>query len=88
MKHKHCEVIKAWADGAQIQYVDSIGDTRDTDNPEWIPEVEYLVKPPKPRTTYGYESLSYGVQRFNVIELTEEVKAALNVADIEYGEEG
>lgn len=52
MKHKHAELIKAWADGAQIQYQDencggliwcNIGD------PRWMEDVQYRIKPtPKP----------------------------------------
>lgn len=45
--HKHAEVIKAWADGAEIEY----RDPKDGEpwelvvNPCWIPEFEYRVKP-------------------------------------------
>lgn len=61
--HKHAEVIKAWADGAQIQckakttpahWVDI------TTRPQWWTDYEYRVKPePKPdivryvRAMYG-----------------------------------
>jgi hypothetical protein len=47
MKHKHAELIKAWADGAEIQYrptwnsewFDCI------DDPKWSPDFEYRIKP-------------------------------------------
>jgi hypothetical protein len=50
--HKHAELIKAWADGHQIQYRHngqmewtSIGDY----SPEWSLNTEYRIKPePKP----------------------------------------
>ena len=54
MKHKHSELIKAWADGAEIQYYDTIfhsGTWRDICGRDlnWYPEVKYRIKPkPKP----------------------------------------
>ena len=42
--HKHAALIKAWADGAQIQYKDQAGEWEDT-NPNWYPDMEYRVKP-------------------------------------------
>ena len=53
MKHKHAELIKAWADGAEIQarlaegY--GTGGWYDTDIPTWGLDKEYRIKPePKP----------------------------------------
>lgn len=50
--HKHAEVIKAWADGAEIQLLDDNGiwlDFREGDTPAWNPAYKYRVKPqPKP----------------------------------------
>lgn len=49
--HKHAAVIKAWADGAEIQarpgvtseWIDCVG------SPQWYPDYFYRVKPePKP----------------------------------------
>ena len=50
MKHKHAELIKAWADGAQIQWKDCHGDWNDcmsygNNRPAWHPEDEYRIKP-------------------------------------------
>lgn len=45
--HKHAELIKAWADGAEIQYyeIDKWVDCV----PEWDEDYEYRIKPePKP----------------------------------------
>lgn len=47
MKHKHAEVIKAWADGATIQYMHKEGDWMVTFNPQWFADSEYRVKPEK-----------------------------------------
>lgn len=43
--HVHAELIKAWADGAFIQYFDPVG-WRDTpDNrPSWVEGVKYRIK--------------------------------------------
>ncbi len=50
MKHKHCEVIKAWADGAQIQFR-APGDNSWNDinkwTPRWSEDLDYRVKPEK-----------------------------------------
>ena len=46
--HKHAELIKAWADGAVIQYKDALCDVwTDTsgNRPAWITDAEYRVKP-------------------------------------------
>jgi len=51
--HKHAEVIKAWADGAQIQFRNVTTEKNWTDlpfcSPSWYETVEYRIKPdPKP----------------------------------------
>ena len=47
--HKHAEVIKAWADGAQIQFRNVRTDRNWTDmpmcSPTWYETVEYRIKP-------------------------------------------
>ena len=50
MKHKHCELIKAWAEGEEIQYYDTYtreGIWRDVVaiNLDWHPETEYRIRP-------------------------------------------
>jgi hypothetical protein len=46
MKHKHSELIKAWADGAEIEQWESNRNTRWTDdpNPTWYAD-KYRIKP-------------------------------------------
>ena len=53
--HKHADVIKAWADGAEIQ-AKSDNVWLDCRNPEWWPNAEYRIKPePKPDiVTFGF----------------------------------
>lgn len=44
--HKHKELIKAWAGGAEIQMFDTLtGKWLDTPNPAWYTEKEYRIKP-------------------------------------------
>jgi len=45
--HKHAALIKAWADGAEIQYRNSIREVwRDVSgNPAWCTMAEYRIKP-------------------------------------------
>jgi len=44
--HKHAELIKAWADGAQIEYKYSINQCwQASHNPKWRLDAEYRVKP-------------------------------------------
>lgn len=50
MKHKHCELIKAWAEGEEIQYYDTYtheGIWRDVAGRyiTWHPETEYRIRP-------------------------------------------
>lgn len=47
--HKHAELIKAWADGAEIQVLVRDGEWVKTPYPEWNEDTEYRIKPePKP----------------------------------------
>ena len=53
MKHKHADLIHAWADGAQIQWNDPNYDEpwSDIQVPSWCENFEYRIKPePKPDT--------------------------------------
>lgn len=45
--HKHCEVIKAWADGAEIQVKDPALNRWSplTEHPCWYEDMQYRVKP-------------------------------------------
>jgi hypothetical protein len=55
--HKHAELIKAWADGAEIEYFsNAVAGWRPTTIPNWADNVEFRIKPePKPDVVrYGY----------------------------------
>ena len=50
MKHKHAELIKAWADGAEIQCLPKTkSQWHDISRQSWYEDVGYRIKPePKP----------------------------------------
>lgn len=52
MKHKHADVIIAWANGEKIQCKLPDGSWRDSPRPLWDEYVEYRVKPPEPKPDY------------------------------------
>jgi hypothetical protein len=45
MKHKHAELIKAWADGAEIESRRITGEWLPCDTPVWRMNIEYRIKP-------------------------------------------
>jgi hypothetical protein len=45
MKHKHAELIHAWADGAEIQYRHWGSAWKDCTTPSWDKNWEYRIKP-------------------------------------------
>ena len=60
MKHKHADLIHAWADGAQIQWLDSNCDWCNIAcTPSWSIETTYRIKPmPKP-DFYTYLTITH-----------------------------
>ena len=61
--HKHAELIKAWADGAEIQYrYQNFSDWYDVENPNWDVSKEYRIKPADPvvRWLWVYKSNIFG----------------------------
>lgn len=61
MKHKHCDLIKAWAEGAEIQYFGILAQRWITiKNPAWDEDEKYRVKPKE-------EFLKYKVALFKTI---------------------
>jgi hypothetical protein len=55
MKHKHAELIKAWADGAEIE-VKVNGGWDNAKRPSWAEFTEYRVKPKPNGIEYILES--------------------------------
>ena len=65
--HKHAELIKAWADGAEIQFLARGGRWRDCaqNQPEWNLTTEYRIKPePKPDVVRTMLAGVNGIQFF------------------------
>ena len=64
MKHKHAELIKAWADGAKIEYFSTYEDKWDlcvNNNPCWVLNTKYRVAPtPKPDVVKRYYATPEG----------------------------
>ena len=55
MKHKHADLIHAWADGAQIQRLDSNCGWCDIEGtPSWNIETTYRIKPMRNFDMYKY----------------------------------
>jgi hypothetical protein len=59
--HKHAELIKAWADGAEIEIWSCNGWWLETE-PTWNPKDKYRIKPDEPRLRdmYIYKNVSMG----------------------------
>lgn len=43
--HKHVKLIKAWADGAEIEFIRHDNDWEPVINPSWSPGISYRIKP-------------------------------------------
>jgi len=70
MRHKHADLICAWAKGAQIQYYDAIMCRwADDKNPKWLEDTNFRVKPePKPDVVTEYYASLYSVYPANHLD--------------------
>ena len=74
MKHKHAELIKAWADGAEIQVYSPWAKTwRDAGTPSWCGTNEYRIKPEPTPDAIKYVSVKLhwhtkGIARWDNVE--------------------
>ena len=59
--HKHAELIKAWADGAGIEYMSKITDNWvSIPSPSWAAHTKYRIKPePKPDTIRYFQCIQW-----------------------------
>ena len=66
MKHKHAEFIHAWAEGHEIQWLDSYGDWCNiAGTPSWNTEYTYRIKPePKPDVVHELSIMLKGNNKF------------------------
>lgn len=57
-RHKHAEIIKAWAEGSEIEFLDVLSIEprwREASRPSWNVDTEYRIKAgPKPDITEFY----------------------------------
>lgn len=56
MKHKHAELIKQWADGAEIEYKVHNGGWVALEHPSWEDRNEYRIKPKQPVVRWKWAS--------------------------------
>jgi len=54
--HKHAELIKAWADGAEIEIKCIDGSWGFRPNPWWSTDEEYRIKP-EPKSDYSHTKI-------------------------------
>ena len=61
MKHKHAELIKAWADGAEIEHLTNDG-WENINAPKWLNSATYRIKPeekqPVVRWQWAFKTMS------------------------------
>ena len=60
--HKHAATIKAWADGKDIEFLDTLSREmtwRDATRPSWSLDTEYRVKPETKPDTVSYYNSAY-----------------------------
>ena len=58
--HKHAELIKAWADGAKIQYLNINEEWRDISSPNWGLSTDYRIKPEPKKVQFRFYMNSFG----------------------------
>jgi len=73
--HKHAELIKAWADGAEIQYNHWGSAWKDSTSPTWDKNFQYRIKPeekqPVVRWLWAFFSQSQGTWGISITFYTE-----------------
>lgn len=70
---KHADLIKAWADGAEIEYFDALScEWRKTDDPLWDDDTEYRIKLAK----WEPEGGDFWISSFGYINETKTCKNA------------
>lgn len=67
-KHVHAELIKAWADGAEVEFRYQSGLWKATAAPSWDPFLEYRIKPaPKSLGQIAYDAFPGNYHNWNVL---------------------
>jgi len=88
MRHKHADVIIAWANGAQIQYYDAIMCRWvDDKNPKWLEDTKFRIKPePKPDVVVQYYADNTNYVVYQASYLPNRIPNLKLTFDIETGE--
>ena len=95
--HKHAELIKAWADGAEIEVYQPAFDRWEEAEPAWHTSFEYRIKPePKPdfvfyfspKANHALFNLQYGTSRLEIKGYTYEEEGISNLKLTFDGETG
>lgn len=76
---KHAELIKAWADGAEIQVKMNDGNWADLSSPQWWDKDEYRIKPQAPETRMTDQEI-FDVERGNSVGTSIARRAIANAA--------
>jgi hypothetical protein len=83
--HTHAECIKAWADGAEIEfYDDDDGDWCSIPNPRWMRFAKYRVKPQKSQKDIEELEAALEVQKHKVQKLWDEWNVEVEQAGVIY----
>jgi hypothetical protein len=88
MKHKHYDLIVAWANGGQLQYRSTYDDVWiDIAYASWDQDGQYRIKPePKPKPKEYYDEDTFDVQYLYVYNHTIEGKSWMSPTFMqEYG---
>ena len=87
MKHRHAELIKAWADGAKIQAQNIMDIWVDLDCPDWRGNLgEYRIKPePKPDVVLWANVMKYvdGLHYANITSAFNDPPTSVNPANLQ-----
>jgi len=76
MKHIHAEIIKAWADGSEIQIKNRYHNWKDIKNPTWHESYAYRIKS---TSTSDYVHLTKFVLHDPYLNLVKFVKGKPNI---------
>jgi hypothetical protein len=85
--NKHAELIKAWADGAEIEvkYPNAVSWTL-VQYPKWTESLEYRVKPVRPKEIEKILYLYLDIQNNRLLDKVSLVKNIMMVFDGDTGE--
>lgn len=75
MKHKHHDVIVAWAEGKKIEYCNNEHEWRTVNEPSWSTILEYRVKPYQPVSKWLW---SYSSGIMNTLFMNDEEVKNIN----------